>query len=174
MGLFELNLEMKIFKGFYELSTSTSWVGAPELEGVSSPLVDLDGAVQVLLQVAWGVSSAAWWPVALVDLPESDIESTVGVVKHGMGISSTFVWDDAVTAVLVPTVFGTPSWDVSHVFGCTAGAAGASSTWTVSSAWVGEGEGQNQTNQNDEFHSLKKINITKEIFNFQICLSCLS
>jgi hypothetical protein len=40
-------------------------VGTPELPGVSSPSVDLDGAVKVSLRVARGATSAALSPVHL-------------------------------------------------------------------------------------------------------------
>lgn len=66
-------------------------MGAPKFPSVSSPSVNLDSTVQVSLKGTWGASSVALSPVDLVDLPESDIESVVGVVKHGIGVSSTFV-----------------------------------------------------------------------------------
>ena len=40
-------------------SASTAGVGGPKLPGVASPLVDLDGAVQVGLHVAGSGSSRA-------------------------------------------------------------------------------------------------------------------
>ena len=66
-------------------------MGTPELPGVSSPSVNLNGTVEVALKGTWGASSVALSPVDLVDLPEADIVSVVGVVKHGVGISSTLV-----------------------------------------------------------------------------------
>lgn len=77
-------------------------MSAPELPGVSSPAVDLDGAVEVFLRVAWCVSSAALSPVDGVDLPESDIGGGVAVVVQGIGVSSGFMGDDALAAGLVP------------------------------------------------------------------------
>ena len=96
----------------YWRSASAGGVGAPKLPCVSSPLINFDGAVQVWLNVTWSASSVALGPVSLVDLPESDIVSVVGVVEHSVSISSTFVWDDALAAALVPTVLGTPCADI--------------------------------------------------------------
>lgn len=136
----------------FRRSTSTSAVGAPEFPGISSPLINLNGTVEVGLKIAWGASSTAWAPVGLVDLPESDVESTVGVVEHGVSISSTFVWDDAVAAVLVPAVFGAPSGDVGHVFSGTTWAAWASATWAVSTTSISQSEGEDQSEKDNKLH----------------------
>lgn len=77
-------------------------MSAPEFPGVSSPAVNLDGAVEVGLRVAWGLSSAALSPVNGVDLPQSNVSGGVGVVVQSIGVSSGFVGHDTLTAVLVP------------------------------------------------------------------------
>jgi hypothetical protein len=136
----------------YKRSASTGSVGTPKFPGVSSPSVNLNRTVEVALKGTWGASSVALSPVDLVDLPEADIESVVGVVKHGVGVSSTFVRNDALAASLVPIVLGAPSCNIGHVFGGTAWAAWASSTWAVTSTGVSHGEGEDETDENDEFH----------------------
>lgn len=83
-------------------------MGAPGSPGVPASFVDLDGAFKTGVRGAWGTSSTASSPVDVVDLPESNIEGFVGVVVHGVGISSAFVRDDAFAAVLVPAVFSAP------------------------------------------------------------------
>ena len=77
-------------------------MSAPQFPSVSSPAVDLDGAVEVGLRIAWRLSSAALSPVDSVDLPQSNVSRGVGVVVQGVGISSGFVRDDTLAAVLVP------------------------------------------------------------------------
>lgn len=101
-------------------------MGGPKLPGVSSPLIDLDGALEVDVGVAWGVATGAGVPVDGVDLPESNVGGGVGVVIEGIGISSAFVRNDALAACLVPAVLAAPCSDVLHGLG---GAAVAS--WAV-------------------------------------------
>jgi len=40
-------------------------MGTPELPSVSSPSVDLNGAVEILIGIAWSMSAAALSPVDL-------------------------------------------------------------------------------------------------------------
>ena len=141
----------------FKWSTSTSAVGAPEFEGVSSPLINFNGTVEVFLKITWGMSSTAWTPVRLVDLPKSDIESSVSVVKHGVWVSSTFVWNDTFATSLVPAVFGTPSTNISHIFGSTTWTAWASATWAVTTARISQSEGEDQGDKNNKLHNFKLL-----------------
>lgn len=49
-------------------STSTSCMGAPEFPGITSPSIDLNGAVKVGIWITWGFSSTALTPVDLSEL----------------------------------------------------------------------------------------------------------
>ncbi len=115
-------------------------MGWPEFPGVSSPLVDFDGALKVDIGVARGMASWAWSPVDSVDLPESDIGGWVGVVVEGVGVSSWLVWDDAFAACLVPTVFGAPGGDILHSLGGSTVAGWALAWRAVSSAAVSQSQ----------------------------------
>ena len=99
-------------------------MGAPSSPGVSTSLVDFDGAFETGVRCAWGTSAIASGPVDMVDLPESNVKSSVGIVIHGVCVSSTFMGDDAFAAVSIPIVFSAPSADILHGFGGSAGTAG--------------------------------------------------
>jgi len=66
--------------GLSLLATAASTAGAPQLEAVSSPLPDLDGAVQVGGDIAWCLSSRAVVPVDGVDLENTDVIRSVAVL----------------------------------------------------------------------------------------------
>jgi hypothetical protein len=83
-------------------SAAASSVGAPEFPGVSSPSVDLDGAIEVGSGIARSASTAALSPVDVVDLPKSDISLSIGVVIKSMGVSSTLMRNHTFAASLIP------------------------------------------------------------------------
>jgi len=95
------------------LATATALAaGGPELPGLATPVVNLDGAFKVLLSVARSRAAAAAGPVHLVDLPQSNIIAAVGVLVAGMGVATRLVLDDALAAGLTPVVLGTPGGDI--------------------------------------------------------------
>lgn len=83
-------------------STSAGSVCLPKLETVSAPLVQFDCTSQVHLWIAWRLSFAALSPINVVDLPKSHISRSIRVVVDCMCVSSTFMGDNALTALLVP------------------------------------------------------------------------
>lgn len=122
------------------------------------PLVDLDGAVEVGLDVAWRLSSIARSPVAHTDCPHSQSRESA-VEFHIIGISSGSVGDDALAALLVPVVLGAPGGNILNILGGSALAALTPSGRTVSATVIGENQGDKK-NQDCNFHDLKKLLIT--------------
>lgn len=67
---------------FKSLSASTGSMGAPGSPGVSASFIHFDSALKTGIRGAGGTSSVASSPVDVVDLPKSNIESSVGIVVH--------------------------------------------------------------------------------------------
>jgi len=84
------------------LCASTSSSSRPKTEAIATPLPDLDSTVQVGVGVTWHVASVALSPVHTVDLEDTNIEGTVGVVVGSIGITTRLVSHDALAATLVP------------------------------------------------------------------------
>ena len=138
---------IKIIEG--DLSASTGGVGAPGSPGVSTSLVDFDGAIETCIGCAWSASSTASSPVDVIDLPESNIKGGIGVVIHGMSVSSTFVGYDTLAAVSIPVVFSTPCGDVLHGLGSSTWAAGTFSRRAVTATTISEGNSENKEGEDE-------------------------
>jgi hypothetical protein len=114
------------------------------LEGVSTVLVDHDGALEVGVYVAGSRSTGAGSPVNIVDLEKSNIVGSVGVVVGSVGVSSALVLHDALTTLLVPSVLVANGGDVLVAGGGSAGALLAIIGGAVSTAGVGPDEGNSE------------------------------
>jgi hypothetical protein len=98
-----------LFFGFNMFAVATASAACrPWAPGVSSSLIDLDGALQVLVKIAGGVSTVACGPVDAVDLENADIVGSIGVVVLSMGVAAALVCDNALATGLVPVVLGAP------------------------------------------------------------------
>jgi len=86
----------------------------PQLPGLATPVVNLDGAAKVGLNIARSSTAAAALPVHLVDLPETSVIAAVAVLVAGVGVAARLVLDDAVAAFLAPAVLGAPG---AHIDG---------------------------------------------------------
>jgi len=100
-------------------AASASTASGPVLPGVSTPLEDFDGAVQVGGWVTRSISTTARSPVKAVHLPDSNIplvRSTLRILVHSVSISTGFVADDALAVSLVPSaVFSAPRGNIHLV-----------------------------------------------------------
>lgn len=67
---------------------SAASCSAPVLERATAPLPDLDRALEILVGVARGIAAVASVPVDIIHLPQTDVEATVVVVVHGVGIAA--------------------------------------------------------------------------------------
>jgi hypothetical protein len=61
----------------------------------------------------------------MVDLPESNIKSSITVVVYCVSVSSAFMGYDTFATVGIPIVFSTPCGDILHGFGSSAWTTGA-------------------------------------------------
>ena len=100
-------------------------MGAPSSPGVSTSLVDFNSAFETGIRCAGGTSSVASGPIDMVNLPESNIKSSITVVVYCVSVSSAFVGYDAFATVGVPIVFSAPCGDILHGFGGSAWTTGA-------------------------------------------------
>ncbi len=105
----------------------------PVLPGVASPLVDLDGAVQIRSRVTRSLTPGARRPVEVVDLPQADVVGPTSVLVHGIRISSALCVHDALAVGLVPAVLGAPGAD-GLCAGCSAARAGGTPARAVAAA----------------------------------------
>jgi hypothetical protein len=80
----------------------------------------------------------------MIDLPKTNIKSSIGIVVDGVSVSSTLMGDYAFAAVGIPIVFSTPGGDIFHKFGGSTGAAGTFARGAVSTAALSEGKGENK------------------------------
>ena len=85
------------------LTATTLTTSRPEAERVATPSPNFDGALSVGVNVAGGGSSRAGCPVHRVNLPDSDVIRSIGVVVSSIGISAGFVVDNALATSLVPS-----------------------------------------------------------------------
>ncbi len=65
---------------------------------MTGSLKDLDSAVKVLVHVARCSSTIAGGPVNAVNLPETNVYKTIGVVELGMSVSAALMAHNALTA----------------------------------------------------------------------------
>ena len=136
------------------LCASAAAGSGPELPGISAPLINLDGTSQAAVLIARSCSTVARVPIKLVDLEDTDIEGTVGVVVHGLLVSTALVGDDAVAALLVPGISAADRANVNTVRSRSAWAARAAGTGAVATASV-SGDGDNNERKEDEdFHRI--------------------
>ena len=133
-------------------SASTSRVCAPWAKAVAGSGIDFDSALQVGWSSTWSASSTACSPVDLVNLPKSNVECSVWVVVHRIGVSPTFMWNNTFAACLIPIVFCTPCADILDTFSCSAWTTGAFSTRAVSTTCLAECYWEHDEHQNDKFH----------------------
>lgn len=91
----------------------------------------------------------------MVDLPQANVKSAVGVVVHGVGIAAALVGDDAFAAGLIPAVLAAPGGDVLDLPGGAAGAGGALAGGTVATAVLCEGE-EYQEYKDEDLHVNKR------------------
>jgi hypothetical protein len=77
-------------------------------------------------------------PIDLIDLPKANIIGVIGVVKHSMRVSSTFVRNNTFAALLIPGILSTPSGDIGHGFGIAAWTAWTSVAGAISTTGVSE------------------------------------
>jgi hypothetical protein len=150
-------LNMKFFtRKRYRLSTSASSSSWPELEAVTSPLPDLDSTSKIGVRITRWVASRARSPVDWVDLPETNVEWSVGIVIHGISITTRLMRNDTLTASLIPArVFSTPSSRILHAGRGTAWTAWAFASGTVdstSSCKAAHSAESNKDNDNERFH----------------------
>ena len=99
----------------------------------------------------------------MIDLPKSNIKSSIGIVIDGMRVSSTLMGDYAFAAVGIPIVFSTPGGDIFHKFSGSAGAAGTFTWGAVSTAALSEGKWENEKEKDDNFHKGKDMIIWKRL-----------
>ena len=98
------------------VAASASATSGPELPRLSTPVVDILGAVEVGVHVARSLSTAASVPVVIIDLPETHIvASAVSVLVDGVGVSSALVLHNAFAVRLVPGVLRAPGSDINVV-----------------------------------------------------------
>ena len=97
------------------MAAAASATSGPQLPGLATPVVNLDGAVEVGLGIAGGLAAAAAGPVHGVDLPEASVDAAVAVLVAGVGVAARLVLDDALAAGLAPAVLGAPGGNVDMV-----------------------------------------------------------
>ena len=123
-----------------DLCTTASLGSRPESEAVTTPLPDLDSALEVSVRVARSSATTARSPVHGVDLPETDIEGATSVLVDGVGVTTGFVGDDASAAGLVPAAeLGAPGIDIQSVGTSSARASIATVAGAVTSTVASEG-----------------------------------
>jgi len=115
----------------------------PQLPGLATPVVNLDGAFEVSLRVARSLATAAAGPVHLIDLPETSIDAAVAVLVASMRVTARLVLDDALAARLTPAVLGAPGGDI-NIVGTAADAA------VVVGAVGGEGNSDESKDSDEE------------------------
>ena len=107
-----------ISQSLVTVAASACSTSGPELPSISSPLVDVDRAVQVGVSIARSLSATACVPVIIIDLPETHIVgSTVSVLVNCVRISSTLVAHDAFAVGLIPGILRAPSSDIDILRG---------------------------------------------------------
>jgi len=108
--------------------------------------------LEVSVGVAGSSTVVTLSPVSVVDLENTDIESTIVVVVGGVSVTSGFVGHDASAASLVPaSEFRAPRVDINGRGRGTARAAGAVARRAVTTAGVGEGlDSEKEDSKGDE------------------------
>ncbi len=114
---------------------SACTTGGPKLPGISTPLVYINSALQVLASITRSRATRTSVPVVTVDLPQSNIPQVgcrlASVVADSVSISPRLVTHDALAVGLVPGVLGAPGSNIQNVLGGTTRARRAVSTRTV-------------------------------------------
>ncbi len=114
---------------------SACTTGGPKLPGISTPLVYINSALQVLASITRSRATRTSVPVVTVDLPQSNIPQVrrglTSVVADSVGISPRLMTHDALAVGLVPGVLGTPTGKVQDILGGTARARWAVTTRAV-------------------------------------------
>ena len=120
---------------------------------------DLNSALEVSVGVTGGSTTVTGRPVSLVDLENTNIESTIVVVVSSVTVTSGFVAHDASAAGLVPaSELGAPGVDVNGSGRGTARAAGAVAGGAVTTAGVGESlDSEKEDSKGDESGSHGKL-----------------
>ena len=85
-------------------ASAASTAGGPQLPGVATPLVHVNGALQVLVGITRSSTAGASVPVVTVHLPQSDVPEVgttlASVVADSVGVSTRFVTHDALAVGL--------------------------------------------------------------------------
>jgi len=127
------------------VAAATATASSPVLPGGTTPVVDHLGALKVSRRIARSSTTRARSPVHLIDLPETSIIRAIGVLVASMRVTTRLMLNDALAAILVPTILRAPGGDINV-------SSAAADITVITGAVVGKGNSRKNEKEKPELH----------------------